>query len=59
MTEEKKEGCCEGNGPKGSCCAGKKLLVGVLVGVLLFAGGMLFAKMQCGPAFCPMTKQSK
>ncbi|MBI4309099.1 MAG: hypothetical protein HY591_02085 [Candidatus Omnitrophica bacterium] len=54
MSEEKKEGCC---GTQGSCCAGKKLLIGLLAGALIFAAGMWFAKAQCrmGAKMCPIS----
>ncbi len=44
---EKKEGCCGTTGhTSGSCCSGKKLIIGLLTGALLFAAGVLFAKTQ-------------
>ncbi len=57
MSEEKKEGCCGTHGSSGPCCSGKKLLIGLLVGALIFAAGMLFAK-TCplgGAKMCPMS----
>ena len=57
MSEEKKEGCCGTHGSSGPCCAGKKLLIGLLAGALIFAAGMWFAKAQCpmGPRICPVS----
>ena len=56
MSEEKKDGCCGTHGSSGACCAGKKLLVGLLVGALIFAAGIWFAKAQCpmSQKMCPM-----
>ncbi len=58
MSEEKKEGdCCGTSGhSSGACCSGKKLVVGLLVGALIFAAGMWFAK-ACPLAgkICPMS----
>jgi hypothetical protein len=46
MTEEKKDSCCTPSG--NSCCkGGKKFLMGILIGVLIFAGGFIFAKSNC------------
>ena len=59
MSEEKKDGCCGTSGSGGSsCCAGKKFVVGLVVGALLFAAGMWFAKAQChkgAGGMCPMS----
>lgn len=49
MSQEKQEGgCCGTHGSAGPCCAGKKIMVFVIVGALIFLAGMLFAK------FCPL-----
>ncbi len=57
MTEEKKDNCSSG-----SCCAGKKFLAGIVVGILIFVAGMMFAK-SCplggGAKFCPMSGTQK
>ena len=55
MSEEKKEGCCSTHGS--CCCAGKKLVIGLVAGALIFAAGMWFAKAQChmGSKMCPLT----
>ena len=58
MSDEKKEGsCCSGSGC--GCCAGaKKLVVGLLIGALLFASGVWFANAKCwkgGAKMCPMS----
>ncbi len=45
MSEEKKDGSCSTKGC--GCCSGSKLLVGLLVGALVFAAGMWFAKANC------------
>ncbi len=60
MSEEKKEGgCCSTSGSTGCCSGGgKKLFVGLVLGALLFAAGMMFAKMNCssnGAKVCPMS----
>jgi hypothetical protein len=58
MSEEKKDGCCSTTPASGGCCckAGKKFLMGILVGVFLFAAGFYFAKANCpmGGKMCPM-----
>jgi len=55
MSEEKKDGCCGTKGSSGPCCAGKKLLIGLLAGALIFVAGMLFAKLNCATMgkMCP------
>ncbi len=57
MSEEKKEGeCCT---PKGAgCCGPKKMIFMILLGILIFVSGMLFAKTQCpmsSGAMCPLS----
>lgn len=45
MSEEKKEGgCCGTQGSAGPCCAGKKIVIFIVIGALIFLAGMLFAK---------------
>ena len=57
MSEEKKDGCCGTTHGGSSCCGTKKLLVAVLLGVLIFAAGMWFAKSQCSMGkTCPMNR---
>jgi hypothetical protein len=61
MSEEKKEGCCGTTPGAGQCCSGKKLLIGLLVGALIFVAGMLFAK-TCplgGAKMCPISGEAK
>ncbi len=58
MSEEKKEGNSCSSGGCG-CCKGVKLVVGLLLGVFIFAAGMWFAQSHChychmsGDKFCP------
>ena len=62
MSEEKKESqgsktnaCCHSG-----CCGGKKFLIGILVGVILFAGGYWFAKANlCANKVCPFIQMQK
>ena len=60
MSNEKHEGgCCSTDGSKGSCCGTKKLIGAIVLGLLIFIAGMLFAK-SCplaggGAKFCPMS----
>lgn len=58
MSEEKKDECCSTHGS--GCCGGKKLIIGILIGIGLFVAGMLFAK-SCPLAKggCPFTAQQK
>ena len=46
--EKKDDGCCGTHGSHGPCCEGKKLLQVLIVGILIFVAGMLFAKV------CPL-----
>ena len=61
MSEDKKEGCCGTSGSSsGSCCGGKKLLIGLLVGALIFVAGMLFAKAcPLAKSICPLSGAQK
>ena len=56
MNEEKKDekNCCQTK----SCCGGTKLLIGVLLGVLIFGAGFWFAKANCpgGMKMCPINQ---
>ncbi len=54
MTEQKKdENCCSG------CTGVKKLIVGLILGVLIFVAGYYFAKGQCpfSQRFCPLIQR--
>lgn len=69
--QEKKDSCCSATGASsGSCCCckgGKKFIMGALIGILIFAGGFIFAKSNCpksnkmclmgmdGQKMCPLT----
>ena len=59
MSEEKKEGgCCGTEGSQGPCCSGKKMLIFIVAGALIFIAGMLFAKycpLGHGGGMCPMS----
>ncbi len=62
--QEKKDSCCSPSTSSGGCCCckgGKKFLMGILVGVLIFAGGFIFAKSNCpmGGKTCPMGMQGQ
>jgi hypothetical protein len=59
MSEEKKEESC-GSSKGCGCCKGTKLLIGLLIGVFIFASGMWFAKSHChyyrgGEKICPFS----
>jgi hypothetical protein len=42
MNEQKKDECCS---PSGSCCGGaKKLIVGIILGLVIFTCGYLMGK---------------
>ncbi len=60
MSEEKKDACCSTGSSCGCCSGAKKLVVGMLLGVLIFATGMWFAKAKCmtGKGVCPMGSNS-
>lgn len=50
MSEEKKdhqEGCCTPKGSGCGCNGPKQLLFGIVIGALIFAAGMMFAKSNC------------
>ena len=55
--QEKKDGCCNSHG--GGCCGGKKFMMGLVAGALIFASGIMFAKTLCpkGGSWCPMDKK--
>ena len=57
MTEKKKdEGCCGTHGSEGPCCAGKKMIIGIVVLGLVFLAGIMFAKYcPLGQGVCPMS----
>ncbi len=53
MSEHKKEeGCCGTQGSQGPCCSGKKMLIFIVAGAVIFLAGMLFAK------YCPLSGKS-
>ncbi|MBF0489220.1 MAG: hypothetical protein HQL15_01200 [Candidatus Omnitrophica bacterium] len=59
MSEEKKEGCCSTG--KSSCCGIKKIIIGVVLALLIFACGYIFGSGHCPFAgeqkTCPMMKK--
>ena len=57
MNEEaKKESCCHGSGH--ACCKGKKLIVGVLLGLALLGLGFCLGKSNyCPMGTCPISQQ--
>lgn len=62
MSEGKhEEGCCGTSSPGGKgngCCCGKKVVVSILIGLLLFGAGYYFGKggLCSQPKMCPMTQ---
>jgi hypothetical protein len=54
MNEEaKKEACCDSSH---ACCKGKKLIVGVLLGLLLFGVGFCLGKSGICPGICSLSQ---
>ena len=55
MTEEtKKDSCCH----TGGCCFGKKFIIGILLGILLFGLGFCLGKSNvCAMQMCPISQQ--
>jgi len=57
MTEEaKKDACCSDTSSK-NCCHGKKAIVGILLGLLLFSLGFFMGKSNVCPwQVCPISQ---
>ena len=56
MTEQnnkEKESCCH---TSSGCCSGKKVVLGLVIGFLLFTTGYLVGKTCTFSKFCPMTQ---
>ena len=60
--QESKGDCCQTSASDSGCCgSGKKMIIGILIGVILFLAGYGFAKLSmCGQSpFCPMKQYQK